>query len=138
MHSKVKVVLGILVGTLSIIGFASSDAVGFGRLIDAIIFPVGIGFALYLVSVILLFIFGPIIGALTEKDSGKPFLTGLYAVGASFVLACVLDGALLQGTFLYQPTFHLLTSGTLEGTYWECDTEWVFHDEGYGACRDYN
>lgn len=127
-------VLGIIVGILAIVGFASSDRAGFGRLIDAVTFPLGI----YIVLEILFFVFSPILAALSETDSGKPFITGLYAVAASFCLACFLDGALLQGTFLFQPTVRLLTSGTLEGTFWECDTEWVFSDEGYGACREYN
>ena len=118
-----------------IIGGTDPFSGGFwGRVFAAAAFAIGAPLAIGI------FIFTPlqlIIWSIGEASKEKNhFKQGVvFILHITFFLG-LLDFLLNRGTFIFFPFFHILFTGSLEGTFWMCD-DWVAVEEG-SYCADDN
>ena len=120
-------IYGGAVVVFSVVGFFLA-ADSFGERLWNI---VGLGFlSAILVSVFVVLPMVILEGAKNVSEQEKdPFKQGIKFVFFICLALCVFDLILMEGTFLVSPVISILTTGSTEGTYWNCDN-WVSYDEG--------
>lgn len=108
------------------------DAQGFSdRLYNVIFFTFGATIAVGLLVHLPIFI---IIMALNVASREKnPIVQGISFGFFIFIILCILD-LVTGGSFLVHPIFSIIFSGSLEGTYWQCEN-WVSYDTYEGGTR---
>ena len=115
---------------LSFIGFFTFDrSTSFGDIFIYLIMTVGILFFGYLILAILVF---PIAMGIKQSKEKKTSLGKLTSfLFGTVVTVFILDAILASGTFLIEPSFKLVTSGTAKGTYWNCNNWATAEDTDY-------
>ena len=105
-----------------------------GRVFAAGMFALGVPLAIgILIHSPLLIIIWAIGEASKEKNH---FKQGVVFILHIALILGFLDWVLNRGTFIFFPFFHIIFSGSLEGTFWMCD-DWVAVEEG-SYCADDN
>ena len=68
------------------------------------------------------------IGITQAKDKKTPLGKLMSFLFGTIVTAFILDAIVMKGTYLIEPGFKFITSGTVKGTYWNCDN-WATADD---------
>lgn len=125
-------IYGFIQDTLSSGEFAISEA-----LLGAIIFSIGF-WLIYIVSIGLPVYL--IVNALeSARKKQNPFYQGvefiLSFVTAALYICALFDYVFSGGSFLIIPVVELISSGTLEYSFWQCE-DWVMGEGPWAYCAD--
>ena len=111
--------------------FQDADGI-FERLGNVLLFAFGSMLFVGLFVIVPLMIFdGAKNVASQEKD---PFKQGIKFVWFICLMLAFFDLALMRSTFIITPVLTILFTGSMDGTYWNCN-DWVNMDEG-SFCAD--
>lgn len=109
--------------------FTGDRSISVGNIFLNLIVTAGALFFGYLILAILVF---PIaMGIKQSKEKKTPLGKLTSFLFGTIVTVFILDAILASGTFLIEPSFKLVTSGTAKGTYWNCNNWATVEDTDY-------